>query len=114
MTEILLTRAKEKYFASALNTTITFMSKLSFIFLNAFTKFTLHFRIIDKVQSTFKIVVTCQFVLCGIVISLSIYKLSMNPGTELVLLTTIQYLVFTLIQLFMYCYFGNEITEKVY
>lgn len=63
---------------------------------------------------TFKISICCEFVLCGSVISLSIYKLSMNPGTDLVLLTTIQYLAYTLMQLFMYCFFGNRLTQKAW
>ena len=70
------------------------------------------FRLADKINETFSVVMGFQFIASAFTISLTIFKLSTDSENSV--LKSFMYLSCMLVELFVYCAFGNHLSEKVY
>ncbi|XP_014218360.1 odorant receptor 46a-like [Copidosoma floridanum] len=70
------------------------------------------FKFIDAIKNTFSIAISGQFVTSSLVISMSVYQLTMNNSFNLGFLTNLLYLMCMLVEFFLYCWFSNELTLK--
>ncbi|XP_011505624.1 PREDICTED: putative odorant receptor 92a [Ceratosolen solmsi marchali] len=67
-------------------------------------------RISEKICSTFKEMVIAQYITSALSISVCIYQISTEKESQMQLLIYCIYLCCMMTQLFIYCYFGNEVT----
>lgn len=70
-------------------------------------------RYIGMVLDVFNSVIFVQFCASAMVITVSVYQLSIkNPGS-FDFITVLLFLMSMLTEFFMFCWFGNEVTVKV-
>ncbi|XP_023245330.1 uncharacterized protein LOC106646755 [Copidosoma floridanum] len=70
------------------------------------------FKLADDINSIFAPVIGVQFCLSSIVMCTTIYLLSFKDNNGIELIFLIMYLISMIVEFFMYCWFGNEVTEK--
>ena len=71
------------------------------------------YRFADAISKTFGLVILTQFMASSMVISLNIYQLSTSESFNIELFQALLTLSSMLTELFIYCWFGNEILIKV-
>lgn len=71
------------------------------------------FRFADYINSIFAPVILVQFCLSSVVLCVTVYELSANKSNGLEIIYLILYLLCMLVEFFIYCWFGNEVTLKV-
>ncbi|KAI4502479.1 hypothetical protein M0802_002391 [Mischocyttarus mexicanus] len=70
------------------------------------------YKFTQKVNEVFSLMIFMQFSLSSTVLCMSVYKLSTKDVISFDFLWTFCYLACMLIQLFLYCWYGNEVTLK--
>ena len=70
-------------------------------------------RVSKIINASFEIIIIAQFIISGITISLSIFKLTRDVTDPLEIVVPLFYLPYILLQFLLYCHFGNETMHKV-
>ncbi|KAF7385339.1 hypothetical protein HZH68_013769 [Vespula germanica] len=70
------------------------------------------YKFAKKVNEVFMLMIFMQFSISSTVLCMSVYKLSTKDVISLDFLWTFFYLTCMLTQLFLYCWFGNEVTLR--
>ncbi|NP_001177516.1 odorant receptor 93 isoform X1 [Nasonia vitripennis] len=70
------------------------------------------FKFAENINVIFTPVILVQFCMSSIVLSLSVYQLAVRSANGIQFITMVMYLTCMLVQFFMYCWFGNEVTLK--
>ncbi|KAI4483565.1 hypothetical protein M0804_007825 [Polistes exclamans] len=70
------------------------------------------YKFTQKVNDVFNLMIFMQFSLSSTVLCMSVYKLSTKDLISFDFLWTFCYLACMLIQLFLYCWYGNEVTLR--
>ncbi|NP_001164399.1 odorant receptor 92 [Nasonia vitripennis] len=70
------------------------------------------FEFVDIFKKTFSSAIIGQYIVSSLVISTSVYQLSTNTTMDVVFFTNLLYLMCMLLEFFLYCWFGNELTVK--
>ena len=71
------------------------------------------FRCAEAICNTFRCTILTQFITSSIIISISVYQLSIMDMKTVEFLSKILYANSMLMEFFIYCWFGNELTLKV-
>ncbi|XP_015180561.1 PREDICTED: odorant receptor Or1-like [Polistes dominula] len=70
------------------------------------------YKFAQKINDVFTLMIFMQFTLSSTVLCMSVYKLSTKDLISFDFLWTFCYLACMLIQLFLYCWYGNEVTLR--
>lgn len=70
-------------------------------------------RFAERVNTVFTLMIFIQFTVSSTVLCLSIYKMSTKSLLSFEFAWSLSYLGCMLMQIYLYCWFGNEVTLKV-
>ncbi|XP_058802833.1 uncharacterized protein LOC131670873 [Phymastichus coffea] len=70
------------------------------------------YKFAENVNAIFSPTIVMQFCMSSVVLSLSVYQMSVSINDGVQFVTMVLYLCCMLVQFFMYCWFGNEVTLK--
>ncbi|EFN88818.1 Odorant receptor Or1 [Harpegnathos saltator] len=71
------------------------------------------YRLAERINAVFALMIFVQFVVSSMVLCLSIYKMSTKNLLSFEFVWSLSYLGCMLMQIYLYCWFGNEVTLKV-
>ncbi|XP_014483286.1 PREDICTED: odorant receptor 94a-like [Dinoponera quadriceps] len=70
------------------------------------------YRLAERINSVFALMIFVQFTVSSTVLCLSIYKMSTKSLLSFEFVWSLSYLGCMLMQIYLYCWFGNEVTLK--
>jgi hypothetical protein len=89
------------------------MLNITFYIHNCNNFYNLFFRYSKKLNDTLSIIIFVQFVISMLVLCSSVYLLSKMKIVSLQFMSLMLYLSCMLYQIFLYCWYGNEIILQV-